>query len=211
MRHSTVAALLLLGLAAAVPGTAAAQHVGGGVKGGLTFSTVPEIGQALDFDSSTEDHRAGVTAGLFIEFEATGWFAIQPELLYVQKGVDVSPTADQIVRQRLEVDYIEIPVLAKLTGGPDAFNVYVFGGPTFGIRIDSEIVTEFATTTLTRDASEEIKGTDVGFAVGGGVKFSFLLIEARLTQGVTAINKAGAGLSQDVSNRTFSIMGGITF
>jgi hypothetical protein len=183
------------------------------VKAGITLATVPEITRALDFDASTSDYRSGVTAGVFISFEIADWFAIQPELLYVQKGVDVdvSPPADEIVRQRIEVDYIEIPVLATLSGGSDLLEAYLFGGPTFGIRVDSEIVTELGSTTVSRDASDDIKKTDVGFAVGAGVKFSFLLIEARLTQGLTAINKAGAGLSQDVRNRTFSIMGGITF
>lgn len=209
MRRRILAALFV---AAAVPVTAAAQTVESGIKGGITLATVPEIAQALDFDSSTSDYRAGVAAGVFVAFEATDWFAVQPELLYVQKGVDVdilSPIPES--RRRLETDYLEIPVLARLSGGSDVLEAYVFGGPTFGIRLGAKVVTEVGSTTTSRDAGDEIKKTEVGVAVGGGVKFSFLLVEARLTEGLTAINKAGADLGQDVKNRTFSVMGGIVF
>jgi len=199
--------ILVLLLVSVVPAPAAAQSVQSGIKGGITLATVPEIAQALDFDASTSGFRPGVVAGLFVAFGANDWFAIQPELLYVQKGVDLEVP---VGRLRLETDYVEIPVLAKLAGGR-GLRAYLFGGPTFAWRLNARAITEVGSVSSEEDATEDVRRTDVGFALGGGIELGFLLVEARLTEGLTPINEPTAEIDRDVRNRVFAFMAGIKF
>lgn len=195
-----------------LPAAASAQSMEAGVKGGVTFATVPQIGQALDFDSSTTDYRAGLAVGGFVTYDVNDWFGVQPELLYVQKGVEVTRTDEAAApTDRVEVDYLEIPVLARFSGGPSDTRVYLFAGPTFGIRLKATIREERGEVTIERDVGDELTRTDVGLTFGGGVQAGFLLVEARYTEGLTHINKPGSPLIADVHNRTFGFMAGVTF
>jgi hypothetical protein len=195
-----------------LPAAAFAQSIESGVKGGVTFATVPQIGPALDFDSSTTDYRAGVTAGGFVTYDVNDWFGVQPELLYVQKGVEVTRTDEAAApADRFEMDYLEIPVLARFSGGPSDTRLYLLAGPTFGIRLNGTVQEKTGEVTIERDVGDELKRSDVGLTVGGGVEAGFLLVEARYTEGLTNINKPDSPLLTDVHNRTFSFMAGVVF
>src|SRR6478672_1699070 len=87
------AAVILLGL----PGTASArqpdlanrQSVEGGVKGGLSFATIPKFADALsEAGGADTGHRVGASIGGFLAFSFANNFSIQPELLYTQRGIE---------------------------------------------------------------------------------------------------------------------------
>ena len=77
-------------LAALMPGAAAAQSIGGGVKGGVSFGDVPNIADGVDEASDILERRIGYAVGGFVAIRFGNGFSIQPEALYTQKGVGAS-------------------------------------------------------------------------------------------------------------------------
>src|SRR5512134_3546851 len=129
MNRTSFGAVLALVLAFfAVP----AAHAGMafGVKGGVSLSHV----NADLFDT---DNRTGFVGGVYGTFDLSPMFGVQPELLYVRKGAELFTTDVTIggitfgsVGTRLDVDYIEIPVLLRLSApSPGPIDLRLLAGP----------------------------------------------------------------------------------
>ena len=77
-----------------------------GLKTGMNFSNL--------INSDYSSLKTGMHVGLFGEYHAAKWFALQPELLYShQGGSDVASGNDIISRQRTRLNYMTLPVMAK--------------------------------------------------------------------------------------------------
>lgn len=190
-------ALLVALLMLAVPALGAAQGISGGIKGGALFATVPdfsEIGEEMD-------HRLGITGGAFLTLSILPGLAIQPEAIFTQKGATASLPGGDF---SLKLDYLDIPVLARLSFGAAGFKVYGFAGPSFNVRIKAEAEYDGDTT----DISDDVKKSDVSFVAGIGVEISKLLIEGRWLKSVKDI-----AFEDDVELKPqgFAIMAGFRF
>ena len=81
--------LALLGVLAADAGYA--QTIQAGVKAGIDFSSLPNAGEVIDqivhLPSTETSSKTGVLFGGFVTYPLRQRMALQPELLFVMKGV----------------------------------------------------------------------------------------------------------------------------
>ena len=91
-----------------------AQGVSGGVKGGVSFSTLSaDSSENVDLDS-----RTGIVAGAFVTWPIAEHVGLQLEGLYAQKGAAFDQSG---VTGTTKLDYFEVPLLAGRVHGPVAF------------------------------------------------------------------------------------------
>jgi hypothetical protein len=201
LRAGAVAAALTLVLGS----PAAAQSVQGGIKGGVSFSTIDGLSKAVigvgDLDV---DQRTNWVLGGFVKINMGSFFAIQPEVLYVRKGAKAAATGLLTESVKFNLDYIDIPVLLRLQTGKSS-GFYVIGGPSFGINITAETETD----TETDDFSDDINGHDTGIVVGAGFDLAHFLIEGRYTQSLSGLLKDDN--DPTIKNRAVSILFGVRF
>jgi len=109
-----------------------------GVRGGPALMTIADLPGEVE-------RRTGLSAGAFATVDMGGPFALQPEVLYVQKGAEsgeaaVVPETGMLVfiRRDIEADYIELPVLGTLRmPGVPLVTPTVTAGPTVGLNVRS--------------------------------------------------------------------------
>ena len=189
----------------------------------LALSAAALIGSATTLDAQTigfklgaamsnvdVDPDAGDTGGItafagggFIRF-GFGRLGIQPELLTVKKGFDFEDTVGDD-DSKLELEYIEIPVLLHLplTMG-STFAPYVFGGPSFAFEVGCEVEDQVGTVDCDEgDTIDTRSSTDIGLTGGAGLAFAMgpgaILLEGRYTWGLTDWDKAEGS---SIKNRT---------
>src|SRR6478672_4711395 len=112
MRVSMLATALFVLSAAAVH----AQTITTGIKAGIDFSSMPNAGEVIDQvvkQPSTEtSSKAGALFGGFVVVPFWNHLAVQPELQFVMKGVNLNEAAGAgTVSAR--VRYLEFPVLLR--------------------------------------------------------------------------------------------------
>ena len=200
-RAGAVAAVLTLVLAT----PAAAQSVQGGIKGGVSFSTLDGLREVLtDVSGVDVDQRTNWVFGGFVKINMGSFFAIQPEVLYVRKGAKAAATGLFTESVKFNLDYIDIPVLLRVQTGKSS-GFYVVGGPSFGINVAAETD---SSESGTEDISNEINN-DTGLVLGAGFDLAHILIEGRYTQSLTSIARDEGDPS--IKHRAVSILFGVRF
>ena len=196
----------------AMSGSAGAQTFNAGVKGGIAVTSVPLSGEVFDQvvkqTSRDSSSKVGVTGGAYIAFPLVNRLSFQPEVLYVMKGVQLSETSGGTLNVRLH--YLDVPLLLRFrtpasTQGP----VYLFAGPSFGIKMGGSATLETPAQTSDVNIETALKTLDLGFAFGGGVERGRYLFEARVTFGLTDIGAASYPHPDALHNRAFSVMAGL--
>jgi len=183
---------------------AAAQSVQGGIKGGVSFSTLDGLSEiASDVTGIDIDQRTNWVLGGFVKINFGRFVAVQPEVLYVRKGAKAAATGLFTESVKFNLDYIDIPVLLRLQTGQDT-GFYAIVGPSFGINIAAESESDSETV----DISDEIEN-DTGLVVGAGFDLAHILIEGRYTQSLTNVSSDEAGPT--VKHRAVSVLFGIRF
>lgn len=220
-----------------------AQSVSIGVKGGLNMSTfggedanqafqsgdIP--GLSVDFDPAM---RTAFVAGGFVTIQLDDYFALQPELLYVSRGVRYNDDGSVLgvpftYDVKLKVNYLEIPVLAKLTipTGTPAIP-FLYAGPSIGLKV-GKATTDGTVTVMGQetdisdedgDSDSNFKSSDFGVAFGGGLGLKLgggmLSFDARYTLGLSTIMKPqtdnnGDEVEMDIKNRSLALTLGFSF
>jgi hypothetical protein len=164
-----------------------------GIKGGLSYATLSN--KAPNFDA-----RTGFAAGLALDTRA-GAIGLQPEVLYVQKGLsnDGAPSASAP-----KLGYLEVPVLLKLTIPSPGIQPMAYAGPSVSFRLSCAV----------GDAacpSGTVKSTDWGVVLGAGLRLGGnhgLTVEGRYTWGLQDIHDPGAGVAS--RTRTFLLLAGVS-
>lgn len=157
-----------------------------GVKAGVNLSTINNSQQSLDFSSGMKaDFHVGALVNLHFGYRnegspvGTGWFGIQPELLYSRQGFTLDG-------ESVNFDYLTIPVMAKVYF-TKALNIEV--GPYFSYLLSvspNSMVIDGA-----QIATSDLKGgMDAGLAVGVGYETKFgLTVGARYNIGMSEMAK----------------------
>ena len=195
------AAAFLLAVAPASAQTAAGSRTtsdGFGVKGGVVSSTrdieIPDI-------NVSAEKQTGLTAGAFFGYRLFGSVHMDVEALVTTKGAKYS--LDDFENE-LRLTYLEIPVLARVgivrAGG---FTAYVSGGPSFALKL-KEVQKEGGEEISVDD---EVKKSDIGVAMGGGVTFGHWIVDARYTLGlIDIVNVDSAGFAEPTAkNKALSV------
>jgi hypothetical protein len=192
--------------------TASAQGIKLGVKGGVNIA---DVGGSDVSVLGTTETKAGLIAGAFAEFMIGNMFAIQPEVLYSQKGTKVT---EQGVEGKFKLDYVEVPLLLKVNIPIEGSKVHphVYAGPAVALKASCKIEASGGGASASvdcEDAGAEITSTDFGVAFGGGVSVDVggaeVGIDVRYTLGLRTVDDFDD--PDDIKNKVISIMGTVGF
>jgi len=179
-----------------------------GIKAGVNIASLskdPGEDEPGDYDAIS---ILGFQGGLTFELPIAGPLALQPELLFIQKGgkSEFIITEDNKSINTVTYNYLEIPILLKLKLGStdgDGAGFYLIGGPyagyVFGGKSKQEltILGQTSTSEQTIDYDDEDfneKRVDWGASFGLGVHFGKLFVDARYNLGINNL------LDEDANN-----------
>ena len=186
--------------------TTYAQGITGGLKAGMNIANLHGDGvEGFGYES-----KMGFCAGGFITFKVANIIAIQPEILYTQKG---TKWEEEFVGETWKItynfNYLEIPILLKVIMPIQGMiKPHLFVGPYFAYNLTAKVKTRYNGL----DFDEVIKDSDFGAVFGGGIDFGLpagkIVFDARYSLGLTTIDEEG---SSAVKNNVFSFMLGYAF
>lgn len=184
-----------------------------GLKGGVNLAKLTEpyiVYEEYSYLEDFEEYKIGLAGGAFISLNIGEALAIQPEVLFTTKGTLYEETVkDESIRLKTELDYLEIPLLLKLSLPPkkDVAKLIIFAGPAIAIKLDSksrkEVLDEIEEKVL-----DNVKDNDYSLVVGAGFDLGGFIIEGRYTLGLTPID---GDEEIDIKNKVISFMIGIYF
>lgn len=200
-------------LTAALAGTAAAQTVVGPMGGlGITkFS-----GADADISGDTLKTRTGFVIGGFATFPLGQYFAIEPQVFWVQKGANYAFGADgggnggTVERSipdpgiGIKLGYLEIPVLLKaqyVSEGSTRIAPNIFVGPAIAFKTSCNLTAVNAGNEVSSEcdvAGTLIKGTDFLIAFGAGIDIGPVALQGRYDLGLGTIDNST--VPDDVKN-----------
>jgi hypothetical protein len=172
-----------------------------GVKGGVNFSN-------LNTDNVADEHtKVGFNLGLFAKLPVSETFAIQPEILYSNKGSKLK--YDNFVQgegeYRFNLNYLELPVLAVVNIGP-YFNIHA--GPYVAFLSSSNIKDMNDDGTIQGIKDVDVKNFnrfDYGLAAGIGADLNGFMVGARYNYGLNEVGKSGSLTGQLTNNAKNSV------
>jgi hypothetical protein len=188
-------------LLAALPGLCRAQLFSLGLKGGACISSV------VGSDAGSPQTNMGLAGGACATLGLLPWVAIQPEVLYVQKGwKESAEILGTTVEGDFRINYLEVPVLAKFSFGA-VIKPYLAIGPYLATRLGTSAKFSAGGVTVEGNLDELVKKSDAGMVIGAGVQTPVRLsFEARYSYGFGSIDDSGEGL--DVKNSALSVLVG---
>ena len=160
--------------------------------------------------------RQGAITGVYLQFPLHDVFAIRPELLFSLKG---GSTVATIAGQGdanidIELAYIELPVLFRVSFPTGSIRPVIFGGPAVAIQIGCDFSFDFGSDSVRSTCGQNnlntVRGWDFGLAGGGGVekrlRRATIALEARYTAGTRSILEG-----VELKNRAFGLVLAVTF
>ncbi len=174
-----------------------------GIKGGVNFSNI--------YNEEVDDNNmlTSFNIGLFSSFPVTNFIAIQPEILYTQKGAQL--TYDNTLatgEAKFKLNYIEVPVLLKLNATK---NLSFHAGPYFAYLVDAQIKNESEGGFNFEDTIDNDNFNKFDSGLSGGIELNFdaIGIGARYNYGLSKIGKenniAGTSYSSEGKNSSISV------
>jgi hypothetical protein len=176
-KRRLTAALGIVFVAIAIPGYAQATW-GAGVTGGVNISKVHATNCRVDQEPCDLENQAGFTGGGFLTIApASPTYQIEAEVLFAMKGgKDPGGSKD-----RNKLNYLEIPVLARLNLTVGSIKPFVVVGPSFGLRLSAK-------DSSGDDIKDDIKVFDPGIVFGGGAALtSTIAVGVRFQQSLVDI------------------------
>lgn len=180
-----------------------AQDGGIGAKGGVVLASQQNSGSS----TTPLDTRVGVEAGGFVNVPFGSHLSFQAEGLFTSKGGKLDVLG---ITSTLQIDYLEIPLLARLRLGSGSPHYFVDGGAAPAVRLRARSRTAFSGATEEIDVADQVERVDLGVAAGGGVVFGKVDAEVRYTFGVRDID-ADRTDGVRTKNRALTITAGIRF
>jgi hypothetical protein len=170
--------------------------------GGVNFANARTEGFSL-----STSNRTGLMVGGFLEVPISDIVFIQPEILYIQKGLKIGPvvitgndptplgTTDLVY----SFDYIEIPILLKTRFGGTEIKPFLFAGPNIGFNLSANkqvvgVDVQSQGMIITENVKDQTESIDFAIDLGGGAEYQMmsklaLFVDARYSMGLTNISK----------------------
>ena len=157
-----------------------------GVKAGYNYSTFSGETSSL----STIEGLSGFYIGGLVELPISNVLSIQPELIFSRQGValrqglEKSGIRIEINNADIRLNYLNIPVMAKVNLGP----LFLQGGVQFGFLVGKPEVsyTRGAQRVTEKVDKDAYAAFDFGVGAGLGVNLSqHFFVEARYTHSLT--------------------------
>ena len=191
-----------------------AQTITTGVKVGIDFSSLPNVGVVIDQivkQPSTEtSSKVGGLFGGFVTVPFWNRLAVQPELQFVMKGAKLNEAASGGM-VTASIRYLEFPVLLRYTVPVGEHTGYVLVGPTFGVKAGTSAKLEGPSQTADVNIDTAIRTFDAGLAFAGGLDYQRYFVELRYTQGLNDVAAELFPHTESVKNRNIAIAAGIRF
>ena len=197
--------------------SAAAQSVTAGVKAGFVLNSIPNAGQVIDqitgFESVDVTAKVGLTGGGFVQFAFNERLSLQPEMLFVMKGVNLD-LEENLGNASARVNYLEFPIFLRVNRSlNDTLDGFVMAGPAFGVKVGTggtlSGVQGSVEGSRDFDIDPAIESRDFGLAFAGGLEWQRFLFEARYVLGLTDIATDIYPHEDELRNRSFSLMVGL--
>lgn len=173
-------------IALSILGFAQAHAQKFGFKGGYNYSSLNgEVAK-----DNTLKGLNGFYVGALMELPIGDVLALQPEIIYSRQGAaweyeyDVLFLGKGMIKSDLRLDYLNIPVMAKVNLGP----LFLQGGVQFGFLVNNP---EISVSALGNRISKELDkdayaAFDFGVGAGLGINLSeHFFVEARYTHSLT--------------------------
>lgn len=199
---------LILSAVAAVfaMGISNAQEIDFGAKVGANFAKL------TGDDLEDADGRTGINVGITGEYMFNPTFALQVEALYSQQGLQRDLTGGG--EQKLKLDYINVPVLAKFYIGESGFSIEA--GPQFGILVKDESSIEGAGIL---NGETDLNAEELDLSAGGGFAYKFkegtslegLSANVRYMIGLNNVFEDGDTFGDDITNSVLAVSLGYKF
>ncbi len=183
---------------------ASAQGLSFGARAGINIA---EASFDSDADGPDTSARIGIVSGGFVTIPLVSWLELQPEVLYSQKGAGFN---EEGIDSSVRLDYVEFPILARVSRRGSGLQYYIAGGPSLAVRVRARARADFGGATEEIDISDEVETTDFGVAFGGGIELGRLVVDARYTLGLKDVDKDDTDAVK-VTNRAFSFTAGVRF
>lgn len=195
-----------------------------GVRGGVVLMTIADLPGELE-------QQTGLSAGAIATIDGPALLALQPELLYVQKGAAASEgrilqspngPVPVVVNREIDVSYLELPVLGKLqVPGVPLITPTLAAGPTVGVTLNSDqevtIKDQFDRELNPPSAPPGLQANaiEIGALVGLGVQARVmgltLSVSGRYRLGFTDVSEGGGDVLNAGPNRGFSVTAATLF
>lgn len=177
-----------------------------GIKAGAGISKINDVDKVTGVSYK---YLLGFRGGLFFGMEIVKGFMIEPEVYYVQKGLKMTAGGD---KEKVKLDYIEVPVLLKVELAARGFAPAIMVGPYAAFKIRAKDIFNGDDQDV-KDAIENIDwglvgGIELGFNVGKSLRF---LLDFRYNHGLSKVYKVDPSLTNRGKNRSFVAMIGIGF
>ena len=159
-----------------------------GVKAGYNYSTFSGETSSL----STIEGLSGFYIGGLVELPISNVLSIQPELIFSRQGVALRQEIKgfglnvSINNADIRLDYLNIPVMAKVNLGP----LFLQGGVQFGFLVGKPEVSRYITNVRVGTLLDKDSYNSFDFGVGAGLGFNFnrrFFAEARYTHSLTNV------------------------
>lgn len=192
--------ILSLGLLAGVSVAAQAQT---GVRFGLKAGA--SLTNFTGKDSGDNSNKFGFNGGVVANFGINDMFSVQPEVLYSMKGVKENGGSG-----KLNLNYIDIPVLAKIATGETG--LFFELGPQVGFLASAKL----KDGSDSQDIKDSFKSVDFGYAAGVGFQVSSsamvgLRYNGAFTNATKAIDFGSTSVESKVKNSAFQLYVGYMF
>ncbi len=144
-----------------------------------------------------------------MQFAFNDQFSLQPEMLFVMKGVNLD-LEDNIGSATAKVNYLEFPIFLRFNRTlNDTVRGFVMAGPSFAVKVGTGGTLDGVQGTSDFDIDPAIGSRDFGLAFAGGLEWQKFLVEARYVLGLTDIATDIYFHEDALRNRSFSIMVGL--
>lgn len=171
-----------------------AQTISVGPRLGVNFGTQKVSGSDEAFADDWNDKveaNTGLQIGGVANIKFNETFSVQPELLFTQKGYKFEDDSESVTGK---YDYLELPLLAKISFGSPDFQGFITAGPTFGYWASGKDTYKSGGSEFSEDVDFDNDDfienrTEIGGSIGAG--FAALLGAGSLNFDV----RYGAGFS----------------
>ena len=167
------------------------------------------------------DRRTGLTASVFAEKRLLPYLSLTGEIGYVQRGFIETQTERTApnevvgtVEANTQLDYLTIPVMAKLEYGLAPATLYALAGPRLDILLSRDAGTfEFSSSTFESQVADAYGSPAVGGIVGVGIATTNLLPARLLLEGRYELDLTDSFVEgpRETRNTAFTVVVGIAF
>jgi len=194
-----------------------------GIRAGVNFadwsiSGSNEQDEVVDADRTT--FLIGLNIGLTLEFPISDRLSLQPELHFIQKGVnDKSKSSDPVqYESKVLMNYAEIALMAKynLLDFGEKNSLYLGLSPYFGYGLSGEISYEddeqsYEFKIIFDDQFNFFQRIDYGLGLGFGLHFGNAFLDARYNLGISNIIDSNGLVDSDLKIYNRGILIGLGY